>query len=97
MTYVLNNETIINFQVLDTYVIDVLLIDNDGLIFDNTDIGDSGDEYPDLNDCSFEGVRQCAKKTLCDMSNVRKIFCAFGFSSCYGVTLLACVETNCVD
>ncbi|WP_294345982.1 hypothetical protein [uncultured Sphingobacterium sp.] len=46
--------------------------------------------------CSFEGIRQCANKTLYSMGTVSKIVCAIDFWPCYGAAVADCIEANCV-
>lgn len=47
-------------------------------------------------ECSYEGVRQCANKTLYSMGTVSKIVCAFTFYECYAVAAADCIEKNCI-
>ncbi|MCS4225156.1 hypothetical protein [Sphingobacterium sp. BIGb0165] len=48
-------------------------------------------------ECSYEGIRQCANKSIYAMGTVSKIVCAFGFYQCYAVAAADCIEKNCIN
>lgn len=54
-------------------------------------------EYPRANECSVEGIRQCANKAIYSMGLISKITCAFAFYECYAIAAGDCYVDNCTD
>ena len=46
-------------------------------------------------DCSFEGVRVCARDKMYAKSKLSKIICAFSFPECYAEEVGNCIIDNC--
>lgn len=104
-----NTEEIKNFLLLNKHKLNVaLLISIDGQparIFkigqnsdDNYKINQTEryDEYELKEECSYEGIRQCAKYTIYEEFNtIEKIACAFGEWECIGWVAFNCYAENC--
>lgn len=56
----------------------------------------SGGEYSRSTECSYEGLRQCAKKAIYSKTTIGKIICSFEFWACFTEEVADCVETNCI-
>ncbi len=55
------------------------------------------DDYPGMDECSYEGLRQCVRHNLFEASVVSRLICSFGFYACAAEELATCIETNCVN
>lgn len=51
--------------------------------------------YPRRNECSAEGMRQCANQKVYSGGLASKIACGFAFYNCYGIHLADCFIANC--
>jgi len=53
-------------------------------------------EYPRRNECSYEGVRQCAQYKIYEgMNTLEKLFCAYAGLGCITQQAASCTSRNC--
>lgn len=68
-----------------------------GLSAKSSNYSKSGTSYPNRNDCSYEGVRQCTQYSIYEqMNTVTKLFCAYAGLACISQQAASCLSRNCL-